>query len=95
MRIDAACVLERAVETARERCGVEVHGLLVEQDPVSALLDSAHDGDLIVVGSRGRGAVKAGLFGSTTNSLLDRSALPVVVVREVRHENNHHEEIAS
>jgi nucleotide-binding universal stress UspA family protein len=86
MQIDAARVLERSEELARDRCGVEVHGLLVEQDPVTALLDSAADGDLIVIGSRGRGAVKSSLFGSTANSLLDRSALPVVVVRGSGHE---------
>lgn len=81
MQIDAATILERAEELARERCGVDVHGMLVEQEPVTALLDSAADGDLLVVGSRGRGAVKSSLFGSTANSLLDRSVLPVAVVR--------------
>jgi nucleotide-binding universal stress UspA family protein len=39
------------------------------------------DGDLVVVGWRGRGAVRAGLFGSTVNNVLEQSAVPVVVVR--------------
>jgi nucleotide-binding universal stress UspA family protein len=78
--VDAGCVLERAVAHARDRCGVDVSGLLVERSAVPALLETARDGDLLVLGSRGRGAVAAGLFGSTVNSVLDRSAVPVVVV---------------
>jgi nucleotide-binding universal stress UspA family protein len=79
--IDAACALERAVESARARCGVEVSAVLVESDPVAALLDTVRDGDLLVVGSRGRGALRSRLFGSTVNSVLDAAAVPVVVVR--------------
>ena len=79
--IDAACVLEQAVEQARGRCGVDVVGQLVEHRTVSAILDSLRDGDLLVLGSRGRGAVVSGLFGSTVNSVLDQCAVPVVVVR--------------
>jgi nucleotide-binding universal stress UspA family protein len=81
-RIDAAIVLERAVETARERCGATVESLLLEGGPVAGLLDAVRDGDLIVLGSRGRGAVRSGLFGSTANGILDAAAVPVVVVRE-------------
>lgn len=78
--IDAACVLDHAVESAREFCGAEVIGHLVEASPASALVDSVGDGDLLVLGSRGRGAVKSGLFGSTVNSVLERCVAPVVVV---------------
>jgi len=35
-----------------------------------------------VLGSRGRGAVRAGMFGSTVNSVLDEAAVPVAVLRE-------------
>lgn len=80
-RVDAACVLEQAVELARERCGAEVTSELVERGPVAAILEAVHDGDLLVLGSHGRGALAAGLLGSTVNSVLDRSAVPVVVVR--------------
>jgi nucleotide-binding universal stress UspA family protein len=78
--IDAACVLERSIELARARCGVEVSGQLVERSPAAAVLESVRDGDLLVLGSRGRGAVMATLFGSVVNSVLDDSAVPVVVV---------------
>lgn len=79
--VDAACLLERAVESARERFAVEVTGELVEAGPSSGLLEVVRDGDLLVVGSRGRGALAANLFGSTVNTVLDRCAVPVVVVR--------------
>ena len=79
-RIDGACVLERSVELARERCGVEVTGELVEFSPVPGILQSVTDGDLLVLGSRGRGAVISGLFGSTVNSVLEQAVVPVVVV---------------
>lgn len=82
-QIDAACVLERAVELARGQFSADVTGQLVEYSPVSALLDTVRDGDILVLGSRGRGAVMSSLFGSTVNGVLERCAVPVVVVRNV------------
>jgi nucleotide-binding universal stress UspA family protein len=79
--VDAACVLEAAVATARDRCGANVSGLLVEKSPSSGLLATVRDGDLLVLGSRGRGAIAAGLLGSTVNSVVEHVAVPVVVVR--------------
>ena len=79
--VDAACLVERAVESARERSAAEIDSQLVEGGAVTALLETVRDGDLLVLGSRGRGAVKANLFGSTVNSVLDRAEVPVVVVR--------------
>lgn len=78
--VDAACVLDRSIEEARALCGVTVHGSLLEAGPVTALLDTVRDGDLMVVGSAGRGAIMSGLFGSTVNGVLERSVVPVVVV---------------
>jgi len=79
--IDAACVLERAVESAREEFAIEVEGGLVEARPLTALLETVRDGDLLVVGARGRGGFTANHFGYTVKSVLDRSPVPVVVVR--------------
>ena len=79
-RVDAACVLEKAVESARERCGVNVTGELVEGRVVTDLLDSVRDGDLLVMASSGKGAIVASLLGSTVNSVLEQSSVPVVVV---------------
>ena len=56
--------------------------LLVDGDPVSALLRTASevDGDLLVVGSRGVGDRSELLLGSTSTQVSQRSTLPVVVV---------------
>ena len=78
--VDAACLLDRAVESAIEQFAAEVTGQLVESGPATALLETVCDGDLLVVGSSGRGALAAGIFGSTVNAVLDRSSVPVVVV---------------
>jgi nucleotide-binding universal stress UspA family protein len=79
-RVEAARVLDRAVEMARERAGSDVTSELIATTPVPALLDLVRDGDVLVLGSRGRGAIKSALFGSTVNSVLDHTAVPTVVV---------------
>lgn len=80
-QIDADTALVRAVVSARQRCGSTVTGMLVENTGPSAIVESVQDGDLLVVGSRGHGGLKARLFGSTVNSVLETCAVPVVVVR--------------
>lgn len=80
-QVDAACMLERSVDVARTRCRPDVTARLVEASPVSALLETVRDGDFLVMGSRGRGALRSRLFGSTVNSVLETSAVPVIVVR--------------
>ena len=79
--VDADCTLNRSLELARERCGAPVTGELVETSAVTALLETVPDGDLLVLGSNGRGGLRARLLGSTVNSVLDSAAVPVVVVR--------------
>jgi nucleotide-binding universal stress UspA family protein len=48
---------------------------------VTAVLDSVQDGDLLVLGSRGRGAVVSSVLGSTVMGVLDHAMVPVVFVR--------------
>lgn len=79
--VDAACIVNRAMEAAREHFAADIRGQLVEGGAAMALLETVRDGDLLIVGSRGRGAIASTLFGSTVNSLLDTAAVPVVVVR--------------
>jgi len=83
-RVDAACLLDREVESARERFGCDVSGHLVECSPSAALLGAVQPGDLLVMGSDGHGAVHSTLFGSTVSSVLDRCSVPTVVVRSTR-----------
>lgn len=81
MRVDAARVLEQAVAVARECSGAAITDVLFEGSAANALLQTATDGDLVVVGSRGRGAVATGLFGSTATAVIERATTPVAVVR--------------
>jgi nucleotide-binding universal stress UspA family protein len=53
---------------------------IVLQGPRQALAEAQATADLIVVGSRGRGLIAAGLLGSVSTWLLHDAALPVVVV---------------
>lgn len=79
--IDAGCLIESVVGSARELFGVTVIGQLVEGSPATALLASAREDDLLVLAASGRGALAGNLFGSTVNTVLDRCPVPVVVVR--------------
>ncbi len=80
-RVEAACLLAREVESAREQFGADVTGRLIECSPPAALLGVVQPGDLLVLGSTGHGAIHATLFGSTVSSVLDRCSVPCVVVR--------------
>ncbi len=81
LRVDAARVLDRAVELARDRARGPVHRELVEGPAARALIDAAGTADLVVVGSRGRGALRAAIFGSVAHAVAAASPRPTVVVR--------------
>ncbi|PSR64835.1 MULTISPECIES: universal stress protein [Nocardia] len=49
-------------------------------DPGAVLLESSKSAQLLVVGSRGRGAVLGALLGSTSHSLVQHAWCPVMVV---------------
>ena len=84
MRIDAANVLERAVDRARTRGGSKVDGQLVEGPPAHAILDQARDADLVVIGTRhfDPHSVYIAVLGSVAESVAGRPPCPVAVVRE-------------
>lgn len=78
-------VAERGASLAREM-GLDADGLAVA-DEISVArtlvrLAEARDAIAVVVGSHGHRAVREVLLGSTTRELLQRSPVPVVVVRE-------------
>nr|WP_205528367.1 universal stress protein [Desertimonas flava] len=80
-RVDAALVLDRALERCRDRGRGAVRGELVEGPPARSLLEHADHADLVVVGSRGRGGFRSLLFGSVAHRVAEHAACPVVVVR--------------
>lgn len=55
---------------------------VVAGPPVSTLIDAARDGCLLVVGTRGRGAIERTLMGSVAEGCLGVAPVPVVVVGE-------------
>ena len=81
-RLDAALVLDPALERARDALGVPVRGELLENEAAPALVWASDGADLVVVGSRGRGAFRTVLFGSVAHAVAERASCPVVVVRE-------------
>jgi nucleotide-binding universal stress UspA family protein len=66
-----------------EEAGVTAHVHLLRGDPVDEIVAYADtiDADLIVVGSRGHGAVASALLGSVSRGILREARRPVLVVR--------------
>ena len=74
-----------AAEAEARRAGVEFDSDILEGDPALRIAQAARgwEAELVVVGSRGHGAVASAVFGSVSRSLLSRSPVPVMVVRTV------------
>jgi nucleotide-binding universal stress UspA family protein len=62
---------------------VEVTATFLAEHPADALTDMSAGAQLVVVGSRGRGAFRGMLLGSVSQHLLHRSPCTVAVVREL------------
>jgi len=63
--------------------GTSTQRMLLRGEPAAAIVEAAegHAADMIVIGSRGRGAVAASMLGSVSSSVAGQSACPVMVVR--------------
>jgi nucleotide-binding universal stress UspA family protein len=78
--------LRAALQDARARLsggGIEVEEAVLEGRPGSVLADVAEEwtADLVVVGSRGHGALRTMLLGSVSAEVVDHVSCPVLVVR--------------
>jgi nucleotide-binding universal stress UspA family protein len=74
---------ERAATLARDqlhRVVAEIDEIVVPSDAAAALIDHAVGADLLVVGSRGRGAFSALLLGSVSRRCTEHAPCAVVVV---------------
>jgi nucleotide-binding universal stress UspA family protein len=78
---DRALLDEAAVVAAEHE--VSATTAMLRGDPVDEIVAYAgsHDVDLIVLGSRGHGALTSALFGSVSRGVLSASERPVLIVR--------------
>jgi nucleotide-binding universal stress UspA family protein len=82
MRLDAMRTLEASAVKVRELApNLRCHSIISEQSPAKAIIDAGKDADLVVVGSRGHGGFSSLLLGSVSRTVLQHSAVPVVVIR--------------
>lgn len=61
---------------------LEVHREIVQAAPVAALVQAGEGAELLVVGSRGRGAISRLLLGSVSHGVLQALPCPVIVTRD-------------
>ena len=77
---EADSVLRAAADRVPD--DISVTTILTEQPIRSAILRRIEEGhhDLVVMGSRGRGAVKSAVLGSVSHHVLHHSPVPVLIV---------------
>ena len=79
---------EQVLRSARDRVppDLPVTTLLTEQPIRQGLIEQIRHGghDLVVMGSRGRGAVRSTLLGSVSHYILNHSPIPVLIVHADR-----------
>jgi nucleotide-binding universal stress UspA family protein len=83
-RANAQAEAEATLRRARKRVpkGIHVTAVLSEEPIRGALIRQIRAGshDLVVMGSRGRGAVRAAVLGSVSHYVLHHSSVPVLIV---------------
>jgi nucleotide-binding universal stress UspA family protein len=79
-RARAEAILRRALDQVPD--DLPVSTVLTDQPIRPALIRQIKDGrhDLVVMGSRGRGAVRSALLGSVSHYVLHHSPVPVLIV---------------
>ena len=79
-------VLDEARETVAEASDgaapAMVHSVVLHGGAVSTLVDLSKDADMIVVGSRGLGAITRALLGSVGTGLVHHAHCPVTVIQD-------------
>jgi nucleotide-binding universal stress UspA family protein len=95
MREAAAMVQKQALEIVTPH--LEDHPVIateiVQTTPAEALIEASKHADLVVVGSHGRGPVRAMLQGSVSQSVVRHAVCPVVVMPPHQGEVDEHEAV--
>lgn len=96
---DARSQAEAILRRARDRVpdGLPVATMLVDAPIQMAILRQIKNGhhDLVVMGSRGRGAVRSVLLGSVSHYVLHHSPVPILIVHAGRATQLEHREAAT
>ena len=82
--VEARRAVAEAVETATT-AGIEAYSEILEGDPADELVSLAdnRDADMIVVGSRGHGALAGAMLGSVSQSVSQHANRTVVVAKQM------------
>ncbi len=80
LEVEFKAILDQAAEAVPDDLPVET--VLTHRPSREALIEQVDTGtfDLLVMGSRGRGAVKSALLGSVSHHVVNHSSIPVLVV---------------
>jgi nucleotide-binding universal stress UspA family protein len=78
--------IARAAAERASAAGVDARSHAAHGDVVACIVDAIErfDADLLVIGSRGLGAVSGAMLGSVSQALVRRSPVPVTVVRHAK-----------
>ena len=92
LEADARSSAEAVLRRARERVpdDVSVTTILTDEPIRPALIEQIKRGghDLIAMGSRGRGAMRAAILGSVSHYILNHSPIPVLIVHAGKDANS-------
>jgi nucleotide-binding universal stress UspA family protein len=61
---------------------IRINGELLSSATIPTLVDRSQDAELIVVGSRGRGALSRSILGSVSSGLIRHAHCPVALIRD-------------
>jgi nucleotide-binding universal stress UspA family protein len=78
---ERALLAERLAGWGEKYPDVRVRRLVMREHPSHALVEQSGQAQLVVVGSRGRGAMAGLVLGSVSHAVLQRAHCPVAVVR--------------
>jgi nucleotide-binding universal stress UspA family protein len=79
---------EAISEVAGSDPDVTISPVVVEGWPAEVLLNAAEGADLLVVGSRGRGAFASAMLGSVSQNCAHHATCPVLIIRAAK---DHHD----